>query len=127
MQPLKEATPAIGPIGFQSSSGQKAGCNDQERHRIARIRGFNPHPARRPDATWRQAELLDVLEFQSSSGQKAGCNAVRVINHPCTSCVFQSSSGQKAGCNAVSRSPMGASSRFQSSSGQKAGCNMPVE
>ena len=60
---------------------------------------FNPHPARRPDATrWPHAYSGDS-KFQSSSGQKAGCNpefreAIRVELD-----LFQSSSGQKAGCN----------------------------
>ena len=37
---------------FQSSPGQKAGCNARPfSRRIPRIHRFNPHPARRPDAT----------------------------------------------------------------------------
>ena len=66
----------------------------------ARFGCFNPHPARRPDATGAGIALpVTVQVFQSSSGQKAGCN-----NCPCTSLdrhpgKFQSSSGQKAGCN----------------------------
>ena len=38
---------------FQSSSGQKAGCNSTSYSKEARVvgSGFNPHPARRPDAT----------------------------------------------------------------------------
>ena len=37
---------------FQSSSGQKAGCNLHGSASCGRIpTGFNPHPARRPDAT----------------------------------------------------------------------------
>ena len=60
---------------FQSSPGQKAGCN---RHSWV-IRpghpGFNPHPARRPDATSRASISVSALSpFQSSPGQKAGCN-----------------------------------------------------
>ena len=35
---------------------------------------FNPHPARRPDATGRTARPATHLLFQSSSSQKAGCN-----------------------------------------------------
>ena len=35
---------------------------------------FNPHPARRPDATSKPAVADRSNEFQSSSGQKAGCN-----------------------------------------------------
>ena len=78
--------PSLHPTCFQSSSGQKAGCNhhawpDPNRfnpHPARRPdatvwlwhrRRFNPHPARRPDATGRPSPT-----FQSSSGQKAGCN-----------------------------------------------------
>ena len=47
---------------FQSSSGQKAGCN----LRVGRFRhqghGFNPHPARRPDATAHPVEDNRPLE-----------------------------------------------------------------
>ena len=36
---------------FQSSSGQKAGCNPSGKSPLRESRCFNPHPARRPDAT----------------------------------------------------------------------------
>ena len=63
--------------------------------------GFNPHPARRPDATRYTGDMLRViLEFQSSPGQKAGCNGVLALFVMLTSS-FQSSPGQKAGCNKV--------------------------
>ena len=68
---------------FQSSSGQKAGCNPCNRHRVTircPLRCFNPHPARRPDATpytRRCGRTNGNWEFQSSSGQKAGCNRRR--------------------------------------------------
>ena len=92
---------------FQSSSGQKAGCNDRD-SRFTTVRSkrgvsilirpegrmqlsfdelqplgdhyksFNPHPARRPDATYVAAvsdmRTVKHWPFQSSSGQKAGCN-----------------------------------------------------
>ena len=99
MQLVTEQGPPI-LAGFQSSSGQKAGCNPLSRvFRVnakpvsilippegrmqpgrrksdaGLLRGFNPHPARRPDAT---IVLFDIFAaegwFQSSSGQKAGCN-----------------------------------------------------
>ena len=88
---------------FQSSSGQKAGCNP----------GCLGHiPA-------------GLAVFQSSSGQKAGCNlsqypvrtqvdVVSILIRPegrmqpypgpaprAARCWFQSSSGQKAGCNSI--------------------------
>ena len=60
---------------------------------------FNPHPARRPDATsgGSRSPACRAM-FQSSSGQKAGCNVeIIAVRHRAE--VFQSSSGQKAGCN----------------------------
>ena len=61
---------------FQSSSGQKAGCNRSFRRPFLQQHlSFNPHPARRPDATAMSAATRSVCAmFQSSSGQKAGCN-----------------------------------------------------
>ena len=100
-----DATAQPGPIfdhlgAFQSSSGQKAGCNHRDlatRHHVVIVSilirpegrmqpgvravtnpswvGFNPHPARRPDATTGRLRFSALLRsFQSSSGQKAGCN-----------------------------------------------------
>ena len=64
MQPLPSwATPCVIWM-FQSSSGQKAGCNRP----VLLPKCFNPHPAFWPDAT--------------SSGQKAGC----FNPHPVTGC-----------------------------------------
>ena len=84
---------------FQSSSSQKAGCNRHRRQSTRPILRFNPHPARRPDATgdngrgfrlynvsiliqpegrmqpgWMVSLVSLVRWFQSSSSQKAGCN-----------------------------------------------------
>ena len=88
------------PSGFQSSSGQKAGCNRMNRILATNVSRFNPHPARRPDATGTTALTGTVnYPFQSSSGQKAGCNPPVCASHNAISDMFQSSSGQKAGCN----------------------------
>ena len=77
MQPIRKP---LAPCWcwFQSSSGQKAGCNW-------------PRQSSRP---------TDLILFQSSSGQKAGCNtgALMVVGEMLK---FQSSSGQKAGCNSI--------------------------
>ena len=65
---------------FQSSSGQKAGCNCAACWpTTAPSSCFNLHPARRPDATLasRRTHPCDQQGFQSSSGQKAGCNPRR--------------------------------------------------
>ena len=53
MQLCSSSMKRVSPILFQSSSGQKAGCNARRRPVDWRgRRGFNPHPARRPDATF---------------------------------------------------------------------------
>ena len=51
---LESSASALGYIMFQSSSSQKAGCNwAPTRPGSDRRSGcFNPHPARRPDATF---------------------------------------------------------------------------
>ena len=159
---------------FQSSSGQKAGCNRRGRSRQKQLfvvsilirpsgrmqheivaldgqdldvsilirpegrmqlrgprdwlpasAGFNPHPARRPDATcieWRRvrhgcgsfnphpARRPDATQtgsgngalsqlFQSSSGQKAGCNPGTPGQSPRSGSGFNPHPAQKAGCN----------------------------
>ena len=66
---------------FQSSSGQKAGCNTANSLRMS----------------------LALILFQSSSGQKAGCNPSLPSRKSSPRKMFQSSSGQKAGCNPVER------------------------
>ena len=91
-------------FSFQSSSGQKAGCNQEKRN-----------------ATW-----TPNSRFQSSSGQKAGCNPYW-LGMTCATFPFQSSSGQKAGCNRRTGCLASCFRRFQSSSGQKAGCNRPSQ
>ena len=97
-------SPGRSDLVFQSSPGQKAGCN----------------PARRPGATAdAKSKSGDPTLFQSSPGQKAGCNAVVPIDAPFVlkvsiltrpegrvqgrAPVFQSSPGQKAGCNSQLR------------------------
>ena len=90
----------FGRVLFQSSSGQKAGCNIIIRSQPGCCSCFNPHPARRPDATLNlHREACILIGFQSSSGQKAGCNTVSVLDGESVVVQFQSSSGQKAGCN----------------------------
>ena len=84
--------------------------------------GFNPHPARRPDATPARCSTMAWMPFQSSSGQKAGCNDLITTPRPPAN-LFQSSSGQKAGCNRTLVIDIRDDLSFQSSSGQKAGCN----
>ena len=139
-------------LRFQSSSGQKAGCNRRSastcRHNTSSR--FNPHPARRPDATVAMAEVVArswPICFNPHPARRpdatSGLCTVRQ-----RSPMFQSSSGQKAGCNvsnayprvriqvSILIRPEGRMQRrlhavhrpqllrmFQSSSGQKAGCN----
>jgi len=71
---------------FQSSSGPKTGCHRRWSRRAGGYAaGFNPHPARRPDATPGRTCLTLPEEFQSSSGPKTGCHLsaisyVRLLN-----------------------------------------------
>ena len=115
---------------------------------VAVVTCFNPHPARRPDATpfTVSVNLSTPRMFQSSSSQKAGCNPMatgalmltsgfnphparrpdattRPLAAPTPLPRFQSSSSQKAGCNFTAEALMRAFNSFQSSSSQKAGCN----
>ncbi len=93
---------------FQSSSGPKAGCYVAQEPDVRIECGFNPHPARRPDATLRQNSSSGrAAAFQSSSGPKAGCYWERFGGHSVGS-AFQSSSGPKAGCYATERVGSGA-------------------
>ena len=60
---------------FQSSPGQKAGCNFWLWVQSGLSRCFNPHPAFWPGATRdRAGPSAPTAMFQSSPGQKAGCN-----------------------------------------------------
>ena len=120
---------------FQSSSGQKAGCNPyrmdlctpcgyrpctvsilirpegrmqpiwlslwlthpKEFQRTIRPEGhvyqcFNPHPARRPDATAQDQPFCASI-------------LIRLLAAPLSPLLFQSSSGQKAGCNLLATAP----------------------
>ena len=100
VQPLSAMLKATAVSSFQSSPGQKAGCNIRSQlpttssppvsiltrpegrvqHQVAvaynvKSTRFNPHPARRPGATsGRSCLQRQVHPFQSSPGQKAGCN-----------------------------------------------------
>ena len=114
---------------FQSSSGQKAGCNCRSNY----SRGISTVSILiRPEGRMQRGHFAVhvrtyLLVFQSSSGQKAGCNP-RWLFPGCNgqsswSAMFQSSSGQKAGCNTAACRARCRSFTFQSSSGQKAGCN----
>ena len=82
---------------------------------------FNPHPARRPGATWEAIPSAAASTFQSSPGPKAGCY-VSIIVSGYYDITFQSSPGPKAGCYAPRNWLPSASPKFQSSPGPKAGC-----
>ena len=89
---------------FQSSSGQKAGCNHQNllrrdhRPRVSIL--IRPEGRMQPSDAYALRLIRDG--FQSSSGQKAGCNLKRFNPFSRHDWEFQSSSGQKAGCNPLS-------------------------
>ena len=59
---------------FQSSPGPKAGCYARWSSASSSSSSFNPHPARRPGATFRKRTCWSLnFPFQSSPGPKAGC------------------------------------------------------
>ncbi len=69
---------------FQSSSDMEAGCDGTIRGGTSTATRFNPHPARRPDATNLIPALQRLWEFQSSSGMEARCDYRRLClwRHP---------------------------------------------
>ena len=70
---LKSASVMVN-VAFQSSPGPKAGCyaGMGTKPRMP-SHSFNPHPARRPGATWERGIPCRRAVFQSSPGPKAGC------------------------------------------------------
>ena len=150
MQPRAISTRRCSSL-FQSSSGQKAGCNPisearwfgiqqvsilirpegrmqrPPRHPLRKsFTGFNPHPARRPDATaWPLLQAPTSRGFNPHPARRPDATR-RWTTGAASSWKFQSSSGQKAGCNKSPARSTPKALAFQSSSGQKAGCN-PVQ
>ena len=138
MQPVQLVARAV-CAEFQSSSGQKAGCNqaakdafDKQKADVSilirpegRMQLAPENPALiynrrvsiliRPEGRMQREVVRHVIaadaDVQSSSGQKAGCNlGVRLI--PSERIPFQSSSGQKAGCNPPTASTCGSTPCF---------------
>ena len=98
MQPGAAATG--GPMNpFQSSSGQKAGCNVTTKSMFLELTGFNPHPARRPDATGSTATGSPNNKGFNPHPARRPDATRRLTPSPTSTSMFQSSSGQKAGCN----------------------------
>ncbi len=107
---------------FQSSPGPKAGCYYVVLIVQSMMNSFNPHPARKPDATqYNKLLYFTSVRFQSSPGPKAGCyeleicpvtgkQSVSILTRPESRMLqqkqykrlslkeFQSSPGPKAGC-----------------------------
>ena len=147
VQPMRTSTASISAWRFQSSPGQKAGCNLATKSRLTLVSGFNPHPARRPGATVLRVGSLPTGTtcFNPHPARRPGATDDVVVDHPAFQ--FQSSPGQKAGCNLAGDRPSAyallvsiltrpegrvqpagqpdnpAPPGFQSSPGQKAGCN----
>ncbi len=65
---------------FQSSPGPKAECYRVTWSGGTREHCFNPHPARRPSATFSKRTFGNRLDqFQSSPGPKAECYVVNIV------------------------------------------------
>lgn len=107
---------------FQSSSGREAGCNQFSTGCIYRNRGFNPHPAWRPDATLQRLCNAIVVIVSIRVWHGSGCNAHRrTISRQ--SMLFQSASGMEARCDVNVAPQMLASNAFRSASGMETGCD----
>ena len=133
---------------FQSSSSPKTGCNDSIGCNDWRCSCFNPHPARRPDATQigSSATISWLKCFNPHPARRPDATSMDARMSSCP-LLFQSSSSPKAGCNrpqprfaafefgvSILIQPEGRMqpptkfnctlpSWFQSSSSPKAGCN----
>ena len=96
---------------------------EQWQYRLTRnSRRFNPHPARRQDATFKvqgndKSIGVSILILLGGRMQPKRLS-VPPINH-----LFQSSSCSEAGCNLSIPLSNGGSELFQSSSCSEAGCN----
>ena len=86
-------------LRFQSSSSQKAGCNAIPHSALRTHYCFNPHPARRPDATcWARRYWWPTWCFNPHPARRPDATAWYDEQNR-ISALFQSSSSQKAGCN----------------------------
>ena len=132
---------------FQSSPGPKAGCYRRSSARTAwpslvsiltRPEGrvlppagrpappptsrFNPHPARRPGATWVTDPASAIpIAFQSSPGPKAGCYARRP-SRASGMTGFNPHPARRPGATYLHAAAEDGVAGFQSSPGPKAGC-----
>ena len=124
MQPFQNGPPRPRAWCFNPHPARRPDATRPVMSRTGRYSGFNPHPARRPDATIApELHVVPPAQFQSSPGPKAGCNGRKAKPLRLWS-RFQSSPGPKAGCNDVQYRVGTAGAWFQSSPGPKAGCNM---
>ena len=119
---------------FQSSSGQKAGCNHRKKKlapTVKPIRGFNPHPARRPDATrvfeadggvrmLVHVSILIRLEGRMQRGTPSMGTIAMLVGS------FNPHPARRPDATCPSPPTVPSTPGFQSSSGLLAGCNLPV-
>ena len=123
--PLRKAR---ADVKFQSSPGQKAGCNRLGLFTLSlNISSFNPHPARRPGATIRGAAPAtdQVTGFNPHPAKRPGATPLPSARWRCSSVsILTRPSGRVQ--QAVSFGLSTAIVTFQSSPGQKAGCNLPA-
>ncbi len=85
--------------GFQSSSSPKAGCNFVLWHYCRQLRGSNPHPARKPDATPILMSCAKRLSSNPHPARKPDATKEQINRIKNGNMAFQSSSSPKAGCN----------------------------
>ena len=85
---------------FQSSPGPKAGCNEDRANSSSSLASFNPHPARKPDATPFKRWLIHRYGVSILTRPESRMQLCRDFCTNVHKKRFQSSPGPKAGCNA---------------------------
>ena len=133
-RPVEKVAGRAGSTMFQSSPGQKAGCNwiPSALHH-PRTPSFNPHPARRPGATVGAQSLgiapigsvlVSILTRPEGRVQQAAADKPKKPNEAVSILTRPEGRVQLLG-ESISNGSVLISSVFQSSPGQKAGCNLP--
>ena len=151
VQPHRTSSVSLSLNWFQSSPGQKAGCNlDSGAINGTDIHRFNPHPARRPGATLHllmdhpdvKVSILTRPEGRVQRAHKAAKRGnrhnVSILTRPegrvqrprrlayaAADRCFNPHPARRPGATIERMVSPPSTAQFQSSPGQKAGCNRP--
>ena len=125
MQPARSSGIAYASTSFNPHPARRPDATGLGKAHPAGHSGFNPHPARRPDATPSgHMPRATYPAFQSSSGQKAGCNPLTEWDARPSSACFNPHLARRPDATPSSPSTAWAIEQFQSSSGLLAGCKL---